>query len=152
MADKHTNDTDITDSIWKRSIDVDLLNQICKGCMVSHVGIQFTAVGSDFVTARMPVDERTTQPFGILHGGASVVLAETLGSAAAFACVEESQICVGIEINANHVRQATNGYVNGKARPLHLGRTVHVWETEITDDEGRLISTGRMTLAVIEKR
>ena len=151
MADHHLSDMPGGERIWKRPVSAEILNQVCVDCMVSHVGIEFTDIGNNYVTARMPVDGRTVQPFGILHGGASVVLAETLGSAAAYACVEESQVCVGIEINANHVRSASAGYVTGKARPLHIGRTLHVWETEITDEEGRLVSIGRMTLAVIDK-
>ena len=139
-------------SIWKRSFDLEWLNEFSKGCMVSHVGIEFIEIGTDYLSAQMPVDARTTQPLGLLHGGASVVLAETLGSTAAHCCVQENQFCVGIEINANHVRGVKAGTVVGVARPVHLGRKTHVWETKISDPDGRLVSTSRMTLAVLEKK
>lgn len=137
--------------IWKRSVNVDWLNQFSAGCMVSHIGIEFTEVGDDYITARMPVDDRTTQPTGLLHGGASVALAETLGSTAAYCCTDDSQFCAGIEINANHIRKATDGYVEGIARPVHIGTRTHVWETVITDSDGRLVCTSRMTLAILDK-
>jgi len=120
--------------------------------MVSHIGIEFIEIGDDFLRARMPVDSRTTQPLGLLHGGASVALAETLGSTAAHCAVEDHQFCVGIEINANHVRGVRSGIVIGMARPIHMGRQTHVWETKITEPDGRLISTSRMTLAVLDKK
>ncbi len=119
--------------------------------MVSHLGIEFTEVGDDYMTARMPVDDRTMQPTGLLHGGASVALAETLGSTAACCCIDESQICTGIEINANHVRKAMDGYVTGVTRPVHIGTRTHVWETVITDSDGRLVCASRMTLAILDK-
>lgn len=138
--------------IWKRSFDIEWLNQFSENCMVSHIGIEFVEIGDDFLRARMPVDKKTTQPLGILHGGASVALAETLGSTAAHCTVEDDQYCVGIEINANHIRRATSGMVEGIARPVHLGKTTQVWEAEITDSEGRLVSTSRMTMVVLQKR
>ncbi|GMQ81317.1 MAG: hotdog fold thioesterase [Rhodothermia bacterium] len=119
--------------------------------MISHIGIEFVEIGDDFLRARMPVDERTTQPLGLLHGGASVALAETLGNTAAHCTVEENQYCVGIEINANHIRRATSGMVVGIARPVHLGKKTQVWEAKIRDSEDRLVSTSRMTLAVLQK-
>jgi len=139
-------------AIWARQMDPEILNRFTANSMVDHLGIQFTEVGPDFVKATMPVDERTVQPFGVLHGGASVALSETLGSAASYGCVDDSKICVGIEINANHVRQAKSGMVEGVARPVHVGSTLQVWQTYIHDAEDRLISTGRITIAVLERR
>lgn len=138
--------------IWKKSFDLDWLNEFSQGCMVSHIGIEFIEIGDASLTAQMPVDSKTTQPLGLLHGGASVVLAETLGSTAAHCSVPDNQFCVGIEINANHIRAARSGIVIGVARPVHLGRQTHVWQTEISDPDGRLISTSRMTLAVLDKK
>ena len=139
-------------SIWQKPVDVDSLNRFIRDSMVSHIGIEFTEVGRDYLRATMPVDERTCQPFGVLHGGASVALMETLGSAAAYCCVDDTKICVGVEINANHVRRAESGYVEGKTEPVHVGSTLHVWKTEICDASGQLISTGRMTVAVLDRR
>lgn len=119
--------------------------------MVTHLGIEFTEVGPDYLCAKMPVDARTIQPFGLLHGGASVVLAETLGSMAGWMCLPEGQHCVGLEINANHLRGVTSGHVHGKASPLHLGRSTQVWEIKITNDEGKLVCVSRLTLAVVAK-
>ena len=119
--------------------------------MVSHIGIEFIEIGDDFLRARMPVDERTTQPLGLLHGGASIALAETLGSTAAHCTVEENQYCVGIEINANHIRRVTSGMVEGIARPVHLGKKTQVWEAKVRDSEDRLVSTSRMTMAILQK-
>jgi 1,4-dihydroxy-2-naphthoyl-CoA hydrolase len=122
-------------------------------CLVDHLGIEFTGAGDDWFAARMPVDRRTQQPFGLLHGGASVVLAETLASVAAFAVVDRSRKrCVGLEINANHLRGVTSGFVTGVARPLHLGRATHVWEVRITDEGERLTCISRCTVAVIDRR
>lgn len=117
----------------------------------SHLGIEFTEIGDDFIRARMPVDERTRQPFGILHGGASVALAETLGSTGAGLVVDRSKYrCVGQEINANHVRAITQGFVIGTARPVHLGKRSHVWEIRITDEREKLICISRITMAVLD--
>ena len=138
--------------IWKRSFDIEWLNRFSENCMVSHIGIEFVEIGDDFLRARMPVDENTKQPLGFLHGGASVALAETLGSTAAYCAVEDSQYCVGIEINANHIRRATSGIVEGIARPVHLGKMTQVWEVKIKDSQDRLVSTSRMTLAVLQKQ
>lgn len=120
--------------------------------MVTHLGIVFTEIGPDYMKAVMPVDEKTCQPFGMLHGGASVALAETIGSTAATCCVDEHHICVGIEVNANHVRSVRSGMVEGTVRPVHLGNKIQVWETWIHDEEGHLVSTGRLTLSVLKKR
>jgi len=118
----------------------------------SHLGIEFIELGDDYLKARMPVDERTKQPFGILHGGASVALAETVGSTAAGLVVDRNKHrCVGQEINANHVRAISSGWVIGTARPAHLGRRSHVWEIRITDEKDRLVCISRLTMAVIER-
>jgi 1,4-dihydroxy-2-naphthoyl-CoA hydrolase len=117
-----------------------------------HLGIEFTELGADFLRGRMPVDARTRQPFGILHGGASVALAETLGSTAAGLVVDPDKYrCVGQEINANHVRAISDGFVIGTARPLHVGRRSHVWEIRIADEQDRLVCISRITMFVLEK-
>ncbi len=121
--------------------------------MLSHVGIEFLEIGKDYIVARMPVDKRTQQPFGLLHGGASVVLAETLGSVAAGACIDpDNYYCVGLEINANHVRGVSSGYVVGKTSPIHIGRSTQIWEIRITDEQERLVCISRITVAVLEKK
>jgi 1,4-dihydroxy-2-naphthoyl-CoA hydrolase len=120
--------------------------------MEKHIGIEFTEVGADYLCAKMPVDSRTKQPFGLLHGGASVVLSETLGSTAAYLCLNpQTHLAVGIEINANHLRSVKQGFVDGIARPLHIGKTTHVWNIEIQDTEGKRVCVSRITLAIIEK-
>lgn len=140
-------------AIWFIEPTVERVNAIGKGTLVEHLGIEITAIGEDFLTARMPVDQRTVQPHGLLHGGASVALAETLGSIAATLCVNQAEkVCVGLEINANHVRSARTGYVVGTVRPLHIGGTTQVWQTEIVDEQARLVCVSRMTLAVLERK
>jgi len=120
--------------------------------MLDHLGILFTGSGPDHLNATMPVDHRTVQPFGILHGGASVVLAETLGSMAGMLCVDaERQYCVGVDVNANHIRAVQEGLVTGTARPLHLGTKTHVWEILIRDEANRLVCVSRLTLAILER-
>jgi len=137
-------------SIWYRAVDNEDLNRLARQTMVSHLGIEFTAVGGDWLRARMPVDERTRQPAGLLHGGASVALAETLGSFAAYLTVDERRYsCVGLEINANHVRSLTGGWVYGTTRPLHLGGRTQIWETRIVDERERLVCISRLTIAVL---
>lgn len=129
-----------------------LLNEFNGRGMPAHVGIEFTEVGPDYMTARMPVDERTHQPFGRLHGGASVVLAETVGSVAASRVVDSDQsVAVGLEINANHVRPAFDGYVHATATPINIGRTTQIWSIRIEDDNGKLICISRFTAAVIPR-
>ena len=119
--------------------------------MAEHLGIEFTEIGPDFLRGRMPVEDRTHQPYGLLHGGASVALAETLGSYAAMLVVDPSKYrCLGQEINANHLRGIASGYVIGTARPIHLGRRSHVWDIRITDEQDRMICISRLTMAVIE--
>ncbi|MBF0585462.1 hotdog fold thioesterase [Prosthecochloris sp. N3] len=141
-------------SIFTTSITPEELNasQIVEGQMPRHLGIEMIAVDSDSMTARMPVDHRTIQRIGILHGGASLALAETVGSIAASYCIDrETSYIVGQEINANHIRPVRSGYVYAKATPHHLGRSSHVWEIKITSDEGKLVCISRFTVAVLRK-
>jgi 1,4-dihydroxy-2-naphthoyl-CoA hydrolase len=139
-------------SIWFNKPDVQALNRLHHNSAVERLGIVITEIGEDFLRGTMPVDARTMQPFGLLHGGASVLLAETLGSAAAMSCVDPmTYYCVGLDINANHVRGATSGVVIGTARPLHLGRTSHVWEIHIADEAEHLICVARLTILVVNK-
>ena len=139
-------------SIWRINVPLAELQQMRRGTMVEHVDIQITEVGEDFLRGTMPVDHRTVQTMGILHGGASVVLAETLGSIAANLCVDQSrQACVGQEINANHLRPVASGLVTGTARPIHLGTRSQVWQIEIRDERERLVCISRLTMAIIER-
>jgi 1,4-dihydroxy-2-naphthoyl-CoA hydrolase len=125
------------------------LNAWAAGTAVSHNGIELIEQGEDFIRGRMPVDARTKQPFGLLHGGASVVLAETLGSIAANLCLDDPAVqAAGIEINANHVRAVTEGWVTGTARPLHVGKATQVWEIRIVDERDKLVCISRITLAI----
>lgn len=131
----------------------DLLNHLAKNTLVDTLGIEVTAVGEDYIQARMPVDHRTHQPYGILHGGASVALAETLGSLAAHCTVDDTnKHCVGLEINANHIKSVKTGFVTGTARPIHVGQRTHVWEIRIENEQQDLICVSRITMAVIDKR
>ncbi len=137
----------------KQEITVEKLNSWRHNTMVEHLGIEITEVGPDFLCGKMPVDHRTHQPMGLLHGGASVALAETLGSIAATLQVDQSKYaCVGLEINANHIKGVRSGYVFGKATAQHLGRTTQVWEIRITTETGDLVCISRITMAVIEKK
>ena len=121
--------------------------------MAEYIGIEWTEVGKNFIKAKMPVDERTKQPYGLLHGGASCVLAETIGSVASAMVVDHSKfICVGLEINANHVRSARIGFVTGIATPLHLGSNTHVWDIKIYDELEKLVCVSRLTVAVIPRK
>lgn len=140
-------------SIWFGAISLEDAREKSKSTMVETCGIEITECGDDWVKGRMPVDARTRQVYGILHGGASCVLAETLGSWASAKVVDPSKFQVmGLEINANHVRAAKDGYVEGIARPLHLGRTTHIWDIRISNAEGKLVCVSRLTTAVIAKR
>lgn len=141
-------------SIWKQQVaDLDRINGWNGSSMVDHLGIRITEVGDDYLRGTMPVDARTKQPFGLLHGGASVALAETLGSLAGTMCVDATQeMAVGIEINANHVRAKTEGIVTGTARPLHVGRNTQVWEIRIEDEGAKLICVSRLTLAIVPRQ
>jgi uncharacterized protein (TIGR00369 family) len=136
--------------LWTREVTLDGLNALREGTLMGPLDIAFTEVGTDFLRATMPVDERTRQPLGLLHGGASVALAETLGSAAAHCCLSEDRAAVGVEVNANHVRSVRSGRVTGTVRPVHVGRSTQVWQIRIVDDEGRLVCQSRLTLAVVE--
>ncbi|EGU47041.1 esterase [Vibrio ichthyoenteri ATCC 700023] len=139
-------------TIWKRDINLDRLNQTSKNTLIEHLSILYTEVGDDYIRATMPVCAFTHQPLGMLHGGASVVLAETLGSVAANFCVDEQSYCVGLDINANHVRAMRSGLVIGTATPIHLGVSTQVWQINITDERERLVCTSRLTIAVKHHR
>lgn len=140
-------------SIWTEEPTIKILDQLCRDSMVDHLGIKFIKVGDDFLTARMPVERFTQQPDGLLHGGASVALAETIGSVAANLVIDRSQkICVGLEINANHTRAKHRGYVTGTARPVHLGTTTQIWEIRITDERDHLVCISRLTMAVLDRK
>ena len=135
--------------LWKQALSIDVLNAVHIDTAVAHLGIEFLEVGDDFIRARVPVDARTRQPYGLLHGGVSVVLAETLGSCgAAFSCPEGHR-AVGLDINANHLRGATSGWVTGVARPVHIGRTTQVWQIDLSNDAGELTCVSRITMAVL---
>ena len=137
-------------AIWRDSFPLELVNQHSRDTLVSHLGIEFIEAGDDYVKARMPVDHRTHQPARMVHGGASVALAETLASwAATFVVDQETNYCVGLEINANHVRPVGSGWVIGTARPVHLGRSTQIWEVRITDESDRLVCISRVTMAVL---
>ncbi len=121
--------------------------------MVSHLGIEFTKIGEDFIEAKMPVDSRTHQPMGLLHGGASVALAETLGSVGASCCIDMStSYCVGLEINANHIKSMRSGFAIGVAKPIHIGKKTHVWEIRITNEQLELVCVSRITMAILDKK
>lgn len=139
-------------AIWKRTIDLERLNATSKNTLIEHLNIIYTNVGDDFIEAEMPVCSFTHQPLGMLHGGASVVLAETLGSVAANFCVNEDSFCVGLDINANHIRSMREGKVIGRASPIHLGVSTQVWQINITDERERLVCSSRLTIAVQKKR
>ena len=124
-----------------------------KNTMGDHLDIRFTEVGDNFLKGTMPVDERTKQPYGLLHGGASCVLAETLGSVASALVIDtEKKICVGLEINANHIRSARSGLVTGTCKPIHLGASTHVWDIRIEDENNKLICISRLTVAILDKK
>ena len=136
--------------VFRAPVDLQLVNELSRNTLIDHLGIVFIAAGDDWLQATMPVDARTKQPYGLLHGGASVVLAETLGSSAGNLCVDPTQqVCVGLEINANHLRAARSGVVTGTARALHVGRTTQVWEIRIEDEAGKPVCISRLTLAVV---
>lgn len=140
----------MSDSIWFAVPDLDALNALHENTAVSRLGIEVTEVGADYLAGRMPIDDRTLQPFGLMHGGAAVLLLETLASAAANHCVDPSKhMCVGVEVNCNHVRGARSGSVVGRAQALHIGRTSMVWGLEARDEAGRLVTVGRLTSSVV---
>ncbi len=137
--------------IWSNKVEISSINKMSKN-MVTLLDIQFTEITDDSLTATMPVDSRTQQPFGILHGGASVVLAETVGSVASNLVIGPGDyLPVGLEINANHLRPVTEGRVTAKCTPIHIGKKSHVWDIRITNDEGKMVCVSRLTVAIIEK-
>jgi 1,4-dihydroxy-2-naphthoyl-CoA hydrolase len=138
--------------MFKAPVNLETLNTLNLNSLAGQLGIEFIEVGDDFLTARMPVDERTKQPFGILHGGASAALAETVGSVAATLCIDMTQrYAMGLDINANHLKPVRSGFVYGTARPVHLGRRTHVWEIKITDEAQNLVCISRLTLMIVDK-
>jgi 1,4-dihydroxy-2-naphthoyl-CoA hydrolase len=139
-------------SIWKSTFTLADLQAMSNNTLVAHLGIQYTEVGEDFIRASMPVDHRTHQPMGILHGGASVVLAETLGSVAAQMAAEPGNHCVGLDINANHLSAIRTGLVFGEAKPVHIGRSTQVWAIHIADENDKAICVARLTMAVLTNR
>jgi uncharacterized protein (TIGR00369 family) len=138
--------------IWKKPVSVEELHAIHKGTAPEHLGMEFLEVGDDFIKGRIPVDKRTMQPYGLLHGGVSVVLAETLGSCGAAYSCPEGHRAVGLDINANHIKGATSGWVTGVAKPVHVGRTTQVWQIDMTNDAGELTCVSRITMAVLAPR
>ncbi len=139
-------------AIWKKPISLDILNATNKNTLMEHLNIVYTQLGDDTISATMPVCHFTHQPLGMLHGGASVVLAETLGSVAANFAVDDDSYCVGLDINANHIRSMRSGHVVGTTNPIHIGVSTQVWQINITDERGRLVCTSRLTIAVKKKR
>lgn len=138
-------------SIWKKDTSIERLNKLSENTIIELLGIEYTLVGDDFIEAIMPVDKRTHQPHGLLHGGASVVLAETLGSVAANLVVPADRVCVGLEVNANHIRSMKKGVVTGRAKALHIGYSTQVWQIEICNEREQLVCSSRLTVAVIDK-
>ena len=136
-------------AIWKQAATVDILRTIHVDTVVALLGIEFLEVGDDFIRARVPVDSRTRQPVGILHGGVSVVLAETLGSCGAAFASATGHRAVGLDINANHLRSASEGWITGIARPIHVGRTTHVWQIDMSNEKGQLTCVSRITMAIL---
>lgn len=147
-----TNDIERTMAIWYDTPSLEDMNERSRNTLAEALGIRFTKVGDDYLTGTMPVDSRTRQPRGYLHGGASVALAETLGSYGAALCIDiDNKILFGVEINANHISAVAGGYVTGTARPLHVGRNSHVWEIHITSEDGGLVCTSRLTVFIRDK-
>ncbi len=139
-------------ALWKSPISLDKLKERSQDTLMEHLGLEYLEIGNDYITARMPVDSRTRQTAGILHGGASAALAETLGSIAAGMCVDrETKRIVGLEINANHIRPVSGGWVTGKATPIHVGKTTQIWEIKIYNDQDKLVCISRLTVANIDK-
>ena len=128
-------------TIWKKGFTLEQLNEMGKHCAVGHLGIEISAYGENWIEAKMPVDYRTTQPFGLLHGGVSVALAETI-------CIEEGQVALGLDINANHLRPVKKGFVTAKATPIALSQNTHVWQIDIRDEQDKLCCVSRLTLSI----
>jgi 1,4-dihydroxy-2-naphthoyl-CoA hydrolase len=151
-ARAHETAHDLPRRIWNDTPSLATANELSGRSLIGHLGIELLEAGDDHLTARMPVDDRTRQPLGLLHGGASVTLAETLASwAATFTIDHDQAACVGMEVNANHLRPVSSGWVTGVATPISLGRTTQVWEIRITDDDERLVCVSRCTMAVIPR-
>ncbi len=138
--------------IWTIPVTIEEINHRCRNTLCDHLGIEFIEIGDEHMTARMPVDRRTNQPTGIVHGGATAALAETVASAAANYCVEKGKICVGLDLNINHIRSVSAGFVIAIAKPLHLGKRTQVWEIKITNEAKQLISAARLTIAVLSSK
>ncbi len=140
--------------IWfKSEFSLEKLTSMSAGTMAEYLGIEWVEVGENFLKAKMPVDHRTKQPYGLLHGGASCVLAETIGSVASALVIDQSKAyCVGLEINANHIRSAKSGFVTGVATPLHLGASTHVWDIKIYDEREKMVCVSRLTVAVLKRQ
>ena len=138
--------------IWKQAISVELLTAATADTAITHLGIEFLEVGDDFIRARVPVDRRTVQPYGLLHGGVAMVLAETLGSCGAAFAAPEGHRTVGLDINANHLRGTTSGWVTGITRPVHIGRSTQVWQIDLTNEAGELTCVSRITMAVLSPK
>ncbi|HUI31903.1 MAG TPA: hotdog fold thioesterase [Candidatus Acidoferrales bacterium] len=135
-----------------KNITPEFINSLSKGTMAERIGIEITEIGGDYIKGKMPVDSRTVQTYGILHGGASAALAETLGSVAGMITLDhEKEFCVGLEINANHIRSVRHGYVTGTARPLHIGSRTQVWEIKIENESAQLTCVSRLTLAILQR-
>lgn len=138
--------------MFNPEMTVAAINRMSEQTLAANLGIEFTEVGADFMCAQMPVDRRTLQPYGLLHGGASLVLAETMGSVASTALIDlATQAAVGLEINGNHLRPVEDGVVIGTVRPIHLGRRTHVWDIRIEDEEGRLVNVSRLTMMIVQR-
>ena len=137
-------------TIWKKAFTLDTLNQTSSNTLVEHLGIKYSSFDDNCLSATMPVEPKTHQPLGMLHGGASVVLAETLGSIAANMCVDEKKYCVGLDINANHLRGVRSGLVTATASPIHIGRTTQVWGIDIVDENDKPVCVSRLTMATIK--
>jgi 1,4-dihydroxy-2-naphthoyl-CoA hydrolase len=139
-------------SLWNKQTTLEQLTEKSKNTLINHLGIEYLEIGDDFLKARMPVDHRTKQPAGILHGGASVALAETLGSISAGLCVDtEKKTIVGLEINANHIRPVNDGWITGVAKPIHVGNTTQIWEIMIYSEQDKLVCVSRLTVANIDR-
>lgn len=139
--------------IWTKKPDLESLKKASANTMVDHLGIEFTEIGDDYLIAKMPVDHRTKQPAGLLHGGASVTLAETMGSIASVFCLpSQSKMPVGIEINANHLKSATSGHVWGKVTPIRVGQSLHVWNIEIHNDKKEQVCVSRLTVMIVDRK
>lgn len=139
--------------MFQKGVTIEAINQACQNTMVNHLGIEVTEIGDDYLIARMPVDSRTHQPMGLLHGGASVALAETIGSIASSLTINQKlQHCVGLEINANHIKSVKSGYVFGRTKAIHVGKRTQIWEVSITNENDELVCVSRLTMAIIDKK